>query len=256
MAPDGLASVSGTLDALPDRASVAVVTLLGTLCPITRGHMQAFVEARRLLLGDGCDSTPCAVKRPSQLERFDEVVGLVSLNGQDYVKRKLEKKGQPTLSLAQRQHLVDLAIAGIPWMACEPREGASLAQLAKRWPGLSFVHFCMNGADDVLRHCKWRWSGPECRLLTMGRPGDTQRVIEGARRAGVDLDGGSFVMGPELPDISSSEARRALVDGDAATVGRMLHPDVAAWCSQHGPWRPSAAVPAPRSPSTRLLEPP
>ena len=48
------------------------------------------------------------------------------------------------------------------------------------------------------------------RMITMGRPGATEAVERAARRAGVDLDAGRFIMGPELPDISSSEAREAL----------------------------------------------
>ena len=47
-------------------------------------------------------------------------------------------------------------------------------------------------------------------MITMGRPGATEAVEGAARRAGVDLDAGRFIMGPELPDISSSEAREAL----------------------------------------------
>ena len=47
-------------------------------------------------------------------------------------------------------------------------------------------------------------------MITMGRPGATEAVERAARRAGVDLDAGRFIMGPELPDISSSEAREAL----------------------------------------------
>ena len=57
---------------------------------------------------------------------------------------------------------------------------------------------------------RWEWAGPRMRMITMGRPGATEAVERAARRAGVDLDAGRFIMGPELPDISSSEAREAL----------------------------------------------
>ena len=61
----------------------------------------------------------------------------------------------------------------------------------------------------------------------------------GARR--VDLDAGYLVMGPELPDISSSAAREALARGDRARAAALLHPAVLEWCEKHGPWRASTA---------------
>ena len=68
----------------------------------------------------------------------------------------------------------------------------------------------------------------------MGRPGDTERVLAGARDAGLDLDDGNFVMGPELPNISSTAARAALAQKDMPALKRLLHPRVAAWCLENG----------------------
>ena len=51
--------------------SVGVVTLLGSLCPVTRGHTRAFIEARRILLGE--------VARPARLEPFGAVIGCVKI---------------------------------------------------------------------------------------------------------------------------------------------------------------------------------
>jgi len=64
--------------------------------------------------------------------------------------------------------------------------------------------------------------------VTVGRQGHTQQVLEGMRRCGVDPEDGRFVVLPDLPDISSTEARRALLAGDAAALERMLDPEVAA----------------------------
>merc|ERR1719263_2224755 len=74
----------------------------------------------------------------------------------------------------------------------------------------------------------------------MGRPGDTDEVVRAALRAGVDLDAGRFIMGPELPDISSSEARKALARGDLTAAARCLHPSVLAWCHEAAVWSDAA----------------
>lgn len=216
---------------------VGVVTLLGSLCPITRGHVQAFVEARRLLLGEE------GAARPARLEPFGAVLGLISLNGAAYVERKLLEKGEASLSAADRLALVQMAVADQPWIATESREGESLGELRRTHPHLSFVHFTMNGADDVRRRRKYTWAGAEMRLITMGRPGDTQAVVEAAERAGVDLDEGHFIMGPELPDISSSEARKTLARGDVAAAAQHLHPAVLDWCRGRGLWRTVGKAP-------------
>ena len=93
----------------------------------------------------------------------------------------------------------------------------------------------MNGADDVVRYDKFADVGPQYRMIVLGRPGYTEKALAGARQA--DLEAGYLVMGPELPDISSSAAREALARGDRARAAALLHPAVLAWCEEHGPWR-------------------
>ena len=44
--------LDGVLANVEPGSRVGVVTMLGSLCPVTLGHVQAFVEARRLLLGE------------------------------------------------------------------------------------------------------------------------------------------------------------------------------------------------------------
>ena len=214
--------------------SVGVVTLLGSLCPVTRGHVRAFIEARRILLGE--------VARPARLEPFGAVLGLISLNGSSYVDRKLAQKGEASLSAEKRLALVKMAAEELPWLSWEScHEGETVGLLRQTHPHLKFVHFYINGADDVVRYRKFADVGPQYRMIVLGRPGYTEKALAGAQRAGIDLDAGNFVMGPELPDISSSAAREALARGDRAGAAALLHPAVLEWCEEHGPWRAATA---------------
>ena len=221
---------SATLAEMPAGSSVAVVTLLGSLCPVTLAHIRTFEEARKIFLD------AASPHRPPGLESFAAVLGFVSVNGDGYVSRKMAKTGVPALDAETRLALIRLAVADMPWMGTEPREGQSLWKLQQRWPSLNFVHFKMNGADDVAKHRKYAWADSLNRFLTMGRPGETEKVLAGMRRDGYEANA-YHILGPELPDISSTEARRAIVAGDAAACARMLHPRVAEWCLSESAWR-------------------
>ena len=74
-------------------------------------------------------------------------------------------------------------------------------------------------------------------MICLGRPGFTETVIKQATECGVYLDNGNFIMGPELPDISSTDARMALSQGDTKKVLSILDRKVAAWCIKYGPWQ-------------------
>jgi len=63
------------LDGLQDGQRVAAVTWQVSPCPITLGHVQGFLESRRILMGE------IGVKRPAQPETFDAVFGFLLLNG-------------------------------------------------------------------------------------------------------------------------------------------------------------------------------
>eukprot|EP00443_Scrippsiella_acuminata_P018117 CAMPEP_0115246836 /NCGR_PEP_ID=MMETSP0270-20121206/41236_1 /TAXON_ID=71861 /ORGANISM="Scrippsiella trochoidea, Strain CCMP3099" /LENGTH=231 /DNA_ID=CAMNT_0002662071 /DNA_START=100 /DNA_END=795 /DNA_ORIENTATION=- len=220
-----LEGMAPTLDALPARTEVAVVTLLGSLCPVTRGHVQGFLEAREVLLGR-------SELTPEGLECFGQVVGFISLNSDRHVGQKMMQKGQALLDIRTRQHLVKLAIEEYTWLATERREGESLEQLKQRWPQLRFVHFRMNGADDVANHRKWVMSDAQNRFITMGRPGFTEKVVHGMTTDNVDPR--HFILGPELPDISSTAVREALGRRDMEALEQLLHPSVAQWCLSKG----------------------
>mmetsp|Transcript_142631 Transcript_142631/g.248714 ORF Transcript_142631/g.248714 Transcript_142631/m.248714 type:complete len:424 (+) Transcript_142631:75-1346(+) len=212
------------LERLPDGATVAVVSMLGSLCPITRGHVQCYIEARRILLDQG----PLGVERPKRLEHFDECLGLISLNGDFHVGYKLKQKGQKALDIHARANCVRLAIADIPWLELES-DGFGISELERRWPKLKFEDFDMNGADDVVKYSKWQYTSARRRMITIGRPGYTELVLKGMKKDGIDPDDGNCFLSRELPDISSTAAREASARGDSLTLLSLLHPQVADW---------------------------
>lgn len=213
------------LSSLDKGAKVAVVRMLGSLCPITLGHVQCFEEARKILLADPSSE----VARPSRLERFDLCLGLIALNGDGYVKSKLASKGQRALTLKQRADMVRLATVPSPWLNFADCEN-NIFLYSQRFPDLDFVEFDMNGADDVVKYEKWHYmsrAAANYRMLVMGRPGFTSALLQGMAEADIDRDDGQFIIGPELPDISSTSARDASKKEDVATLLSILHPAVA-----------------------------
>jgi hypothetical protein len=81
------------LEGAPSGARVAVCTMQGSLCPVTLGHINMFVEARALL----CDTHPrtSALRpRPKGLHKYYTMVGFIYLNGDQHVRSKLAAKGQ------------------------------------------------------------------------------------------------------------------------------------------------------------------
>jgi hypothetical protein len=219
---DHLQSIENILSNLPDGSHVAVITMLGSLCPITRSHVQCYVEARHIVL----DHPEAKVPRPQRLQAFDECIGLVSLNGDGFVGPKLMHKGQKPINFSDRRHLVELATDEYPWLSYAERNFCTLRELQQRFPSLHFTEIDMNGADDVVKYQKWHDGH---RMIVMGRPGSTQGVIKGMRDCGIDVDDGKCILGPELEDISSTAAREASMKGDRDALLKMLHPGVADW---------------------------
>lgn len=228
-------SSSAMLDGIPAGCKVAVLSMRGSCCPVTLAHVQAFVEARALLLGSG------STARPRRLETFAAVLGVLSLNSDSHVSSKLRAKGERFISMEDRAHLVELATAELPWLMYGPTGSQdAVAALRARWPGLELIQFSLNGADDVVTYRKWAGSGPHHRFVTMGRPGYTQRLLSGLRKAKIDPDDGYCIVGPELPDISATAVRKALYNNDEDALNSLLHPAVAHWCQSRGPYRPRA----------------
>lgn len=218
-----MTSQDQVLAELPDGASVAVITMLGSLCPVTLGHVECFVEARNMILG----KPEANKKRPARLEHFDECLGLAWLNLDSLVNSKIRQKGQEPLCLQDRSRLLEVATAEYPWLCYD--DGDGLQSLCHRWPRLSFVRFDMNGADDAAKQGKWDQLQRGYRKIIMGRPGYTQEVLFAMRRRKIDPDDGHCFLGPTLPDISSTAAREASARGDREALLSVLHPAVADW---------------------------
>ena len=201
--------------------------MTGSCCPVTRAHFLAFETSRQLLMGDA--------RKPLAKERFVEVLGLLSLNSDKHVEEKLRMKGLPFICYDDRAELATIATSEVPWLDFNPiRENVTVKWMEWRWPKLRFIRYALNGADDVFNKQKWRSCSEEHRFITMGRPGYTEKVIEGARRYGVRMNTGYFIVGPELPDISSTAVREALQKEDAQALKSLLHPSVAAWLLRSG----------------------
>jgi ADP-ribosylglycohydrolase len=219
-------AMTAELAALPAHANVAVVTMRGSLCPITLGHVRCFEEARQLLLGLG-GSLPAGV------EPFAHTVGFLSLNPDHHLRAKFAgKRGKKPLGLADREMLVRVATAEMAWLELSTCKQTSrdVARLRQQFPQLNFDHFDMNGADDVVKYSKWTRAGPSHKMITMGRPGSTLALLRGMARVGIAATGSAdFLLGPELPDVSSTKLRAASQRGDQYELLTLCHPKVAEW---------------------------
>ena len=220
-------TVDEELGKLPAGSRVAVVTLLGSFCPVTEGHVQMFTEARKLLMMiDGVSP------RGHFFEPFAACVGFISLNSDRYLEEKLAPSGDRLLTKQQRLTLIEMATAEIPWLqSCAEHHNESVQDLCQKHPTLYFEHFEMNGADDVVKYRKWQYTsktGTRLRYITMGRPGSMQDLREGMMRDGV-AESAVFLLGPVLPDISSTRARADCKQGNREALLETLHPDVAGW---------------------------
>jgi len=88
----------------------------------------------------------------------------------------------------------------------------------------------MNGADDVIKYSKYRSASYKNKMIVMCRPGSTTQLLDKMAEFGMPPEGTAhFLVGPELPDISSSLAREASRAGDRVALLKLLHPAVAEW---------------------------
>jgi len=166
------------------------------------------------------------------VEPFAHAVGFLSLNPDHHLRAKFAGKREKPLGLADREMLVGVATAELAWLelSTSKRLAGDVARLQQQFPQLSFRHFEMNGADDVIKYSKWTWAGPNHKMITMGRPGSTQAVVQGMASVGIPATGSAdFLLGPELPDVSSTKLRAASQRGDRAELLSLCHPGVAEW---------------------------
>jgi len=216
MDPDIVALING----LQEGSRVAAVTMTGSCCPVTLAHIKCFMEARRILLGE--------VARPRGLEKFHEVYGFLSLNSDLHVSTKIH---EPCISYANRSKLVRLAVSEHRWITLSrSSDGLLCRQLQQQRPDLEFVWFTLSWSDDILKGQRWKECTAERRFIAMCRSGYSMQLCNALTHARMDPDMGHFIVGPEIPQISSAAIRRALGEGDASVLGKFLHPAVADWC--------------------------
>ena len=123
--------------------SVGVVTLLGSLCPVTRGHMRAFIEARRILLGEVkiiCGRPSRAARAVWRRSRADLAQRIVVRRPEACEKgRGVAECGKAAGTGEDGGGGAAVAIVGVL------REGETVGLLRQTHPHLQFVHFYMNG---------------------------------------------------------------------------------------------------------------
>ena len=209
------------LSQLKEGSKVAVITMTGSCCPITKAHVMAFEVARDFLIAKEAE------------EEFQEVLGILCLNSDNHVWWKLSQIGQEMIDWSNRIMLASLATEQIWWAGVSYiKERWAVQDFKEVWPSLKFIQYHMNGADDVLKYQKWTWAVEDERYITMGRPGFTEELKSLAPETKL------FLIGPELPEISSSQVRAALREEDNDALDRFLHPAVKSWCLRHSPYGP------------------
>ena len=163
--------VASELKLLSPGSQVGVLDLLGSMCPITQAHVECRKLAKQLLTGE------VMVQGQENFQPLPLVLASINVNGDAHVTAKLKSRGEASLSAKDRQHLCALATADMPWIRADGRRlDVWLAELSREFPGLKFVKWVVNGADDVVKYRKWTSCGPGNRLITIGRPGDTEKV--------------------------------------------------------------------------------
>ena len=156
----------------------------------------------------------------------------------------MKRVDEVAVSAEDRRMLVDFAVEDFAWICSSDNAWTEFDRLERRFPDLEFIHYEVDGADVAIKNRTWLHCSEGSRRVAMGRAcadgeaNPTQEIIALAQDDGVDLAAGLFIVGPELPDISSSRARAALRAGDAAALRGMLHPRVLAWLLSVGPYRP------------------
>jgi len=120
--------------------------------------------------------------------------------------KKMKQKGDHFLGARERRNLIKLATRAHDWLGLSVRTRGQ-EEMIKQFPHLQFVKFSLNGSDDVAKYQKWGQASRTHRLITVGRPGHTEKVLAGMKKAKINPDDGFFIMGPELPDISSTRLR-------------------------------------------------
>lgn len=215
------------------RKRVAVIDYLGSFCPITLGHVQCLVEARKILTGDAPPLGDVA------FEPFAACIALMQVNSDSFVSKKLADKGEKAISSRERLMLCGLATSQYPWVHCENVILSQWLQgLQRKFECLQFFVWRLNGADDVVKYQKWLYACADSRYITMGRPGHTKLLLDDLKTAKTSKISADYFLVGSLDDSSSStDARAALTQRDTHKLAALLHPSVTEWCQTEGPWR-------------------
>lgn len=244
----------GLLDALPEGSRVAVLVLHGSFNPITRAHTMMLDQAKQMLLDPTVSN-----------DNFSEVIALV-LPHDDFDVRKLLPQGfrDYWFRLEDRLSMINDVTVGTPWVMTADDNGnaINLFELRQDYPNLQFLDYIVEGADAIFEWRRWEWVDLDintCRVICVGRPGYTdavhdavdQFVAENPHLSYLATGRGGFLMGPELPNISSTDARELARRKDRQELIKLVHPLVATALLKLAEARECAYVP-PRSVPPRV----
>ena len=176
----GIARLKPYLSTVAAGSNVAVITFIGSFCPVTLGHIQCVQIARDILTGATKPvGTPLT-------RHFDACVAIICCNPDNYVSRKMARQKQQHIPVKQRQRLIYLGASNLStcegqWLTVvdyfphQFKKALSCdvwQKLCAAHPSLNFVHVSLGGADDILTRKKWNQEvTPNNRMLTMVRFG-------------------------------------------------------------------------------------
>lgn len=223
----------------PEKSRIGMVTLQGSMCPVTRAHVNAVLEARKMLLGRKSRLTQVA-QRPKKLSKFDIVIGFIGVNEDDYVSSKLGGRtySKGFLHADTRRELIDLATAKHDWIVSCNNIWKCAQELLDSFPKREISWYELDGADVALKSQTWNKAWKGRRYACVGRPADadmdngTEAVIRSMEEADKGLASewyhqGNYLILPELPAISSTKVRAAIQNKETAALKKLVHADVA-----------------------------
>ena len=232
------------------QGDIAVVSMIGSMNPVTRAHIRCLVEARDIMLNENNES------RPPDLQKFKDCIGFVHLNPDAHLARKF--RNNDFYGLEVREELVRLAIKdeGLDWLqvgklaykyddevGLDRAVSVALEDLNERHKDLKFVEYDVNGADDVVNNNKVAWAGkkhrfrkmnvrngkeaPACFVTFLRDKHDNIGLMQHIQDAGFDPPNKYCIVGPEIEDFSSTAVRQALERRDIEGLRVMVHDLVA-----------------------------
>lgn len=173
------------LEPLPDGADVAVLWLLGSLCPITRAHVLSLIEGRALLIGRPLSyPLPLAAPGGAPAPRAAACLAIVAVNPDCYLEAKFARLHEARPVFFPEKDRAMLAAVALSecrsWASVLPPDGPRLhtvlSALAARHAArrLTFTVYEVSGADDCLRYRKWRHARADWRLYVPLRSPDSR----------------------------------------------------------------------------------